>query len=575
MIGKSSVSHLIVLIAAFTAASSAADAIDAKSGLLKTAFVGEQLRGTAFDGSLIPVPPLSRAIADTLDRQIRNAGREDRALLADLARYYAARNNRPIWLGEDSRAATTAPSGRLPERTSDLIARIGMARRDGLNPHDYAIPVGRFGNDDERADFEVGVSRTAVRFVRHLAAGRLKPATISRIITQNPDVPDTGAILDRLASGTPINTAVSEFEPKHPQYVGLKAALGTLLDSAGPEPIHIPGGPMMRPGSADWRVSLLRLRLGFVASAHSEIQRGTHLRFGRPVYDSDLAEAVRLAQAAAGLKADGIVGPKTLAVLNAGGRNARIADILVNLERWRWMPRDLGKFHVRANIPEFRLTVVRDGSPVHATRVVVGKTTNKTPVFSDEMEHIVVNPYWNIPASILRKEMLPSIRRNPRGYLARRGYEVISVSGGRARRVDPGSVNWSAAAAGRYRVRQRPGSRNALGRIKFMFPNRHAVYLHDTPSKSLFNKDIRAFSHGCVRVQNPLELADALLQGEPEWNGEKVRRLVGGNQRRINLTRKIPVHLSYFTLTVDTGGRLSTHPDVYGYDDRMRKALGL
>ncbi|MHA1189283.1 MAG: L,D-transpeptidase family protein, partial [Alphaproteobacteria bacterium] len=231
--------------------------------------------------------------------------------------------------------------------------------------------------------------------------------------------------------------------------------------------------------------------------------------------------------------------------------------------------------HVRVNIPEFHLRVVHNGQPIHDTRVVVGKTTNKTPVFSDEMEHMIVNPYWNVPVSILRNEMLPGLRRNPRGYVAKRGYEVLAISGGRARKVDPGSVNWSAAAPGKYRIRQRPGVRNALGRIKFIFPNKHSVYLHDTPSKSLFSKDRRAFSHGCVRVQNPFDFAEALLVSEPKWSGAQLRKMSSGKQRRIKLDKKIPVHLSYFTLTADASGGLSTFPDIYGYDGRMRKALGL
>ncbi len=556
----------------------------AQDNPIKTAaLAGDQLRGSTFHNAIEPPSALSQAVTQALAAARTGATKDDRAFLKEIATVYGAHGNTLVWLNGDQKNP----------RAQAIAVRMASAVRDGLDRNDYPLPervavsfvpsdtneIGG-GNLNSRAEFDVAFSLSVVRYVTHLASGRLRPASISRIITQTPERPEVSDIFQRLTTAQDIETAFSSFQPPHKQYALLKGALAKMLDATGPQKVRIPAGPLLRPGAANWRVALLRQRLGFVSRSQSSdpglnALRGSTGGFTRPVYDDDIADAVRRIQATAGLVADGIIGPKTLAVLNGGTRSETISAIRLNMERWRWMPRDLGSFHIRVNIPEFHLRVIHNGRPVHETRVVVGKTTNKTPVFSDEMEHMIVNPYWNVPVSILRNEMLPALRRNPRGYVAKRGYEVLAISGGRARKVDPGSVNWSRASASRYRIRQRPGDRNALGRIKFIFPNKHSVYLHDTPSKSLFSRDSRAFSHGCVRVQNPFDLAEALLVSEPKWNGAQVRKMAGGKQRRIKLDEKIPVHLSYFTLTADDRGGLSTFPDIYGYDARMRKALGL
>ena len=220
--------------------------------------------------------------------------------------------------------------------------------------------------------------------------------------------------------------------------------------------------------------------------------------------------------------------------------------------------------------------VVENGEAIHATRVVVGTPGNRTPTFSHVMDHLVVNPFWNVPVSIVREEMLPEIRQDPWGYFSRHGYQVLAESGGRMRVVDPGSINWGAVNPGSIRIRQVPGDHNALGRIKFMFPNQHSVYLHDTPSKRLFERDFRAFSHGCVRVDNPLEFADAILPtAAPDWNSERLEALYGGPEQRIDLTTPIPVHLAYFTTWIDADGTLRSFEDIYGYDGEIRALYGV
>lgn len=244
-----------------------------------------------------------------------------------------------------------------------------------------------------------------------------------------------------------------------------------------------------------------------------------------------------------------------------------VADVIANMERWRWLPTDLGEDHVFVNIPSFSLTLQRNNAAVLATRVVVGKPQTPTPVFSDKMQFLVVNPYWNVPPSIALKEYLPLLQRNPYALQAR-GLEVIS----RGRVVDPATVDWS--KVGRtVAIRQPPGERNALGNIKFMFPNQHAVYLHDTPSRGLFSRDYRAYSHGCVRVENPFRLAEAVLAGS--YTEGRLRSMVGGAERQLPMANHLPVHLAYFTSFVDGTGTLSHHPDLYGHNARVRNLLGL
>jgi murein L,D-transpeptidase YcbB/YkuD len=255
------------------------------------------------------------------------------------------------------------------------------------------------------------------------------------------------------------------------------------------------------------------------------------------------------------LPANGVLTPATIAALS-GPSSARLeGDLIANMERWRWLPRDLGTRHIAVNVPEYRLRLVEQGRVVHQTRVIVGKGESPTPVFSDEMEHIIVNPSWTVPPSILKNEFLPAMARDPY-YAERKGFKVI-------RRGD------------RISVQQPPGERNALGFIKFIFPNEHAVYLHDTPNRNLFAAERRAFSHGCVRVDQPFRLAEAVLGSGGSWSERKLRDLIGKGERHIRLGQPLSVHLTYFTLTVDDQGQLKFFDDIYGHHRKVRAALGL
>jgi murein L,D-transpeptidase YcbB/YkuD len=243
--------------------------------------------------------------------------------------------------------------------------------------------------------------------------------------------------------------------------------------------------------------------------------------------------------------------------------------ILANMEQWRWMPEDLGAFHITVNVPEYAIRVVRDGEAVHTERVIVGEIANQTPVFSDKMSTVVFHPFWGVPDSIKVNELLPSLARG--SALERQGLRV-QYNG---RDVDPRSVDWSQADIRNFHVYQPPGSSNVLGVVKFLFPNQHQTYMHDTPTKNLFNASQRTFSHGCMRVRNPLKLAEAVMGHDRGWTMADVDDALanGPENNNITLDRKIPVHMTYFTVVANPDGSYQTFNDVYGHEKRITLAL--
>jgi len=306
------------------------------------------------------------------------------------------------------------------------------------------------------------------------------------------------------------------------------------------------------------RVAVLRARLGITA-----------LDTDPEDYDAEVTDAVRDFQEAHSLAPDAVVGRVTLAALNGGAHTANpIPVILANMERWRWLPHDLGASHVMVNVPEFMVRIVRDGQVVHQAEVIVGKPDHQTPIFSDAMQFMVVNPYWHVPKSIATKEIVPHLMRDP-NYLARENLQVLY----RGQPVNPASIDWRTANLSAVHFRQAPGADNALGRIKFLFPNKFSVYLHDTPTKNLFRHTVRAFSHGCVRVQDPFAFAGALIEGT-NIRLAQIKSLVGGSERWLKLPHTIPIHIVYFTASVDGDGTLAVRPDIYGYDRTMERMLG-
>ncbi|MEI5664720.1 L,D-transpeptidase family protein [Bosea sp. CCNWLW174] len=449
---------------------------------------------------------------------------------ADIVAAYAANENRPFWIdGKDFGA-----SGK------QIVARLGRAGDDGLRAGDYLLPVFEGSDKDSLAAADIRLSALAVLYARDARGGRLDPRRLSKLITPKLELPSATEVLSELAGAADAGAVLAAYNPQHAGYQHLKAKLAELRAHKPETPVaRIPAGPALRVGMRDERVPLVRARLGLGSSEE-------------PVYDRSTALALADFQKQAGLRADGVLSDQTVAAL-AMPRSTRLeSDIIAQMERWRWLPSDVGENRIVVNIPEYRMRVMHGDRLAYESRVIVGKPESATPVFSHRMEHVVVNPSWYVPPSILKKEFLPGLANDP-NYAARRGYVVT--------RGKNGSIS----------VRQPPGERNALGWIKFMFPNDHAVYLHDTPNRGLFSAGKRAFSHGCVRVENPFALADQVLG--PEWTSERLKRLIGSGERTIKLPQPLPIHLVYETIVVDAAGAITTFDDIYGFHRLVRNAL--
>lgn len=336
------------------------------------------------------------------------------------------------------------------------------------------------------------------------------------------------------------------------------------IDEAGGWPM-IPDGPTIESGHDSMRVSVMRSRLALSGDYDPALDNGS-----ADVYSLPLEQSVIRFQARHGLTTDGIVGPGTLAALNTSVKQ-RIEQIQVNIERNRWLPDNMGDRYIVTNIPDYRLQVVNHGVKTLEMPVVVGKPKHATPAFSAEMNHLVVNPTWTVPRSIANKELVPSERANP-GYLQRKGYNVLASDGSRISYDSLSPDVWNQSKFP-YTLRQRPGKRNALGKVKFMFPNRHSIYLHDTPAKKLFAKNKRAFSHGCVRVGEPRELANHLLEQEG-WNPGEIDALFARTKtKRVEFSQPLQNYIVYITSWVDDNGVLQFRNDVYGHDKRVATAL--
>nr|WP_321443532.1 L,D-transpeptidase family protein [uncultured Cohaesibacter sp.] len=479
---------------------------------------------------------------------------------AALVAFYEARDFQTAWFD----------NGEWTDHARKLVFALSRAERDGLDPADYQTPSlalsRKAGSSDaDIAAADIALSRALTRYTRHAYAGRVDPRSFSKkAVTIKPHYPDSIAALDKIVvSSAPVKTLRS-YNPQHEGFLALRAEYNRLRFAGTKDQTPpVPSGKSLKVGMSDERVPLIWRKLGLSAPSDNPT-----------LYSKALAEKIETYQAKHGLIADGIVGNATLRIMN-DDRKELISDMIANLERWRWLPRDLGKFHVMVNIPTYHAQVVRDGKIIHETRVVVGKSRHKTPIFSDQMEYLVVNPYWNVPRSIASNELLPKIKSDPSAFFSKTNYQVLASVKGRTRIIDPSKLDWEKVDATQVRLRQMPGTRNALGHIKFMFPNRHAVYLHDTPSRSLFNRDNRAFSHGCVRVHEPMEFAEVILSGTKGWSAKRVKSMIGGNERRVNLDNKIPVHLAYFTTWMSDDGVLQVRSDIYGHNEKTKKALGL
>jgi len=505
---------------------------------------------------------------------IPDRGRRQR-LWRQLETFYERRGHQPAW----------SVSGRLLHPARELVAALAGARDHGLDPADYRTERLAAALEEAGRRHQLPVRLMALdtaltaAFLAHaadLCCGRVGPGRTGKLWVVEPASVDLAEALESALAEDGVAAALDRLAPPHPEAGRLAEALARYREiAAGGGWPEVPDGELLEPGdaAAPARLAALAGRLRAEGDLSERAARALRERWRRAGeaarYERPLVAAVRRFQARHGLEVDGKVGGEAVDELNASAAE-RVAQLALNIERWRWLPADLGDRHVRVNVAGYRLEAYERGREVLSMAVVVGRRSWPTPIFSDLMTRVELNPYWHVPESIARAEIIPQARRDP-GYLARKGYQLLDRATGE--RLDPGAVTLSAVGDG-VRVRQRPGRGNALGRIKFLFPNRFNVYLHDTPEEAHFERAARALSHGCIRVERPLELADFVFAGEPGWTSERVRaEIATGRTEGTALARPIPVHILYWTAFVDGAGRVHFRRDVYGHDERLAALL--
>ncbi|TWA93790.1 L,D-transpeptidase family protein [Bradyrhizobium stylosanthis] len=501
------------------------------------------------------VPAADQPVADKLKDIIgaktsRHFDRKNER--AAIEKFYGARDFAPVW----------TQAGSLTAAAKGVIARLKDAASDGLNPADYPVPdFAAATTPDALADAELKLTASMFDYARQAQSGRMHWSQVSGDILYPEHPVDPSEVLTKVTTATDASAALDSYNPPHKLYKELKAKLAELRGQGTGPVIEIADGPALKYTPAgkkqaeivvdDPRVPQLRAKLGLAENA-SDTR-----------YDATVAEAVRKFQNSAEMKPTGILDDKTVKALNTPKRDKQIDTVLVNMERWRWLPRDLGvpalgDAYVILNIPDYTLKVMQRGQQVWTTRVVTGKPgQHATPLLTETMKYITVNPTWNVPPSIVYNEYLPALQQDP---------TVLQRMGLKLEQNRDGSVH----------ISQPPGEANALGRIRFNFPNKFLVYQHDTPDKNLFARDDRAFSHGCMRVQYPDQYASVLLNiamPNDKYTPERVRSMYGKSEIDLKFPTPIPVNITYQTAFVDDAGKLQIRKDVYGRDATMLNIL--
>ena len=464
----------------------------------------------------------------------------------------------------------------INDKARAAMAVLADAAAVGLDPADYAVamPSDSFDGADmdkrygELATFEVGLSAAVATYVQDAVRGRIDPNRISGYHDfKRKDVNLVAALKNVALSGN-VKAYLESRSPASPEFQALKAELAKLrAETAGEDRVVIAEDTLLKPGQSN--PELANIVRGIVRHGSDALKTDHSVTIasyaGTPDYTPELVSLVEAFQKENGLKPDGIVGKASIRKLTGGDSVAdKIAKLEVALEQARWLPADLGARHVFINQPAFMVYYYEGGAEKFSMRTVIGSKANQTYFFEDRIQTVEVNPYWGVPQSIIINEMLPKLRNDP-SYLDRMGYEV--AVGGRA--VPSSSVNWNGSTAG-VSVRQPPSGDNALGELKILFPNSHAIYMHDTPSKSFFKRDMRALSHGCVRLAEPRKMAAAVLGVSEADVGNEI---AAGRNKALSVKADIPIYIAYFTAWPNKNGRVEYFDDVYGRDDYMRKAF--
>ena len=508
------------------------------------------------------------------------ANAEDRAALAA---FYQTRIA-PLWLTD----------GALNGRATSIIAEIKKADDWGLQASAFELPeVADGASPDVLGEAEARLSLAVLKYARHARGGRVEPLSISNIWDMKPTLKDPKAVLSEIADNAAPDAYLTALHPKHTGFHNLRQALLKARGSQEPDKIvealkiKLPDGENIKPSAEHSDITILRKRLKIDAQSASN----------ETLFDARLEAAVRAFQNENGIKANGVLNAKTRSAFNREGEPKK-ADpsrgtdrIVINMERWRWLPEDLGAMHVMNNIPEFMGRVKKGEQTLWEEKIIVGLPTWPTPILTSSMQFVIFNPEWGVPDGIKVKELLPRLKRasgNSGGGFFDQLFGGGSSSGGarvlaayglrpsiNGRPVDANSVDWNRVDIRSFSFVQPSGGQNPLGTVKFRFPNRHDVYMHDTTQRGLFVQSHRALSHGCIRVENPRKLAEALLGEDKGWSAQKVGSMFsgGGGSNEVTLTKEVPVYLTYFTARADSDGKVKTFGDLYGHDSRLMQAL--
>jgi murein L,D-transpeptidase YcbB/YkuD len=487
-------------------------------------------------------PALSAADTAVVD-QLRNlsSGKYDRIVGNKKDRtivdaFYSGRDYAPLWITD----------GKVNERGKAVIAYLGHVDQDGLDPADYPVPnFSALSEPGDLAEAELKLDMTIITYAHHASVGRVHWSRVSNDIYYTLTAPEPADVLAAMVEAKDMAKALDAYEPRTAGYLALKAKLAEIrAGKMEGKKTPVANGAAPKVGASDDRVPLLRERLKISGD-------GT-------IFDKPLADAVKKYQQDHQLKVTGTLTQQTIDALNGHQPDKPVDIILANMERWRWMPHDLGNTYVIVNLADFTLRVMHDGKPYWTTRIVDGKPEMPTPIMQAEMKYITINPTWNVPPSIVNHEYLPALQQDP---------TVLERMGLKVGKNPDGTVH----------IWQPPGDHNALGRIRFNFPNKFLVYQHDTPDKYLFAYDKRAYSHGCMRVQDPQKYAEVLLSLVRPNDGytlERIKRMVdAGGEQDIQLPTYIPVNLTYQTAFVDDDGKLQFRDDVYGRDRQLLAIL--
>lgn len=515
-------------------------------------------------------PQIVRMIADHLDREAAAATRSTLTAPASLAAFYQRRNHRPLW--HDA-------SGRLTENALNFLNIVPDVVNDGLVPDDYhlsevdALSGPNATAPDRIARRDLLLSDGFLLLALHLRDGRVDQDTLGPRLRIDGVAASLLTLLDEAVKYERVDQTLDGLRPPFEGYWTLRRTLSRYyaIEAAGGWP-RLNAEGSLRESDSGPSVTALRQRLT------AEPGLGVAVKGLSPIFDTELTDVVKRYQFHHGLVGDGVVGPATRNALNIPA-HARIRQIEANLERWRWLPQVLGPRFVFVNIANYRLTAYVDHTTVLSMKVVVGKPYRRTPVFNDEIKYMVLNPSWEVPETILYEDIIPALREDT-GMLARQNFRLLAQNNGEWQNIDPAQVDWpSALAPGKkfpFRLRQLPGTANPLGKLKFVFPNQYDVYLHDTPSRELFKRRVRDFSSGCIRVENPVELATFLLGSDSPWTAQTLTEAIAsGKERTVRLPQTVPIYIQYFTVWNGRDDVMQFRDDIYGRDDALAEALAL